>query len=402
MAALTTVRDGWRRLRGLGGRRWLRLERDTLLLIAKTALAATVSWELAIRLLHSSLPALAALGAILTVQVTVKQTISFGIQQVVGVTVGVGAAVLAVRVLGVHTWSVGLVILGALVVGNLLRLGRQVNQVAISALLVLALGTQYGSVRVVDTLLGAVVGVLVNTLLVPPTHVEAAAHRIGGVAADLGLLLADIGARLRGEWEPAAAREWLHRARDLDAARHDAGEAVRRGDESLRYNPRARGEAEAVARLTEAHTALEHVATQMRGIARSLSDLHRRDRTPAEWAALAGLGDLLEQAGTAVAAFGRLQTDGGAARDDLVRAHAAAVDARAASSDALRLLPSEEDPRTLVSVFIDAGRLLHEIDAVDGAHTGAVPRRGPGRRGPASAGRPRPSSPSRCRRPRRR
>jgi uncharacterized membrane protein YgaE (UPF0421/DUF939 family) len=400
--AAVAVRDGWRRLRGIGARRWVRLERSTLLLIAKTALAATVAWELAIRLLDSPLPALAALGAILTVQVTVKQTISFGVQQVVGVTVGVGAAILAVRMLGVHTWSVGLVILGALVVGTLLRLGPQVNQVAISALLVLALGTQYGSARVVDTLLGAVVGVLVNTLLVPPTHVQGAADRIAGVAADLGLLLADIGARLRGDWEPAAAQQWLHRARDLDAARYDAGEAVRRGAESLRYNPLARGEAEEVARLTEAHTALEHVAIQLRSIARSLSDLHSRHRTPAEQAVLAGLADLLEQAGTAVAAFGRLQTDGAGARDELVRAHASAVEARAAASDALRLLPSEEeDPRTLVAVFVDTGRMLHEVDPESGAHTGAVP---PPEVPPGgvSAGRPRPSSPTRRRAPRRR
>lgn len=167
----TAVRDGWRRLRSLGVRKWLVLERRTLLQIAKTALAATLAWELAIRLLHSPLPALASLGAILTVQVTVKQTVAFGIQQVIGVTVGVGAAVLLVGLLGVHAWSVGLVILGALVVGNLLRLGKQVNQVAISALLVLALGTAYGGARLVDTLLGAVLGVLVNALLAPPSHV---------------------------------------------------------------------------------------------------------------------------------------------------------------------------------------------------------------------------------------
>jgi uncharacterized membrane protein YgaE (UPF0421/DUF939 family) len=135
------VREGWRRLRRLGLRRWLTLERDTLLRIAKTALAATVAWELSIVLLHSTLPALAALGAILTVQVTVKQTVTFGVQQVVGVTVGVGGALVLVGVLGVHLWTVALLILAALIVGNLLRLGRQVNQVAISAVLVLALGT---------------------------------------------------------------------------------------------------------------------------------------------------------------------------------------------------------------------------------------------------------------------
>jgi hypothetical protein len=311
------------------------LERRTLLQIAKTALVATLSWELAARLLHSPLPALAALGAILTVQGTVKQTVAFGVQQVVGVTVGVGAAMLVVGVLGVHAWSVGVVILGALVVGNLLRLGRQTNQVAISALLVLSLGVGYGGARVVDTLLGAVVGVLVNALVVPPTHVQAAAERIARVAGDMGLLLADVAAGLRAGWGPGAAQDWLRCAREVDAARAEAGDAVRQGEESLRYNPLARAEAESVARLTEAHTGLEHAATQLRGVARALADLHGdRQRTPAEEAVLAGLADLLEQAGTAVAAFGRAQLDPGA-RSELARAHDAAEASLAEVSDAL-------------------------------------------------------------------
>jgi hypothetical protein len=361
------VREGWRRLRGIGLRRWLTLEQDTLRQIAKTALAATLSWELAVRVLHSPLPALAALGAILTVQVTVKQTVTFGVQQVVGVTVGVGGAFAVVGVLGVHTWSVGIVILIALVIGHLLRLGKQVNQVAISALLVLALGTGYGSVRIIDTLLGAVVGVLVNALLAPPTHVQNAAAEIARVAEDLGLLLADIGKGLRTGWDHKAAVDWLRRARDLDAARARAGEAVRRGDESLLYNPLARNEAEAVARLTEAHTALEHVATQVRGVARALADLHG---DPGSTEVVRTLADPLEQAGAAVAAFGRLQVGGD--RAELQRAHDAAAEGLTEVSRALERLPSEQDPRTLVSLFVDAGRLLHEIDPAEGAHTGAV------------------------------
>jgi uncharacterized membrane protein YgaE (UPF0421/DUF939 family) len=366
----TALRDGWRRVRALGLRRWVVLERRTLLQIAKTALAATLAWELAIRLLHTPIPALASLGAILTVQVTVKQTVAFGVQQVVGVTVGVGAAVLVVGVLGVHAWSVGLVILGALVVGNLLRLGRQVNQVAISALLVLALGTAYGSARVVDTLLGAVIGVLVNALVAPPTHVQGAAEQVARVAGDLGLLLADVAAGLRRGWDRAAATDWLRRARAADAARADAGEAVRRADEGLRYNPLARSDAETVARLTEAHTAMEHTATQVRGIARALADLDE-ERPPPEEAVLARIADLLEQAGTAVAAYGRTQVDP-AAGADLVRAHEAAEASRRAVSDGLTVLPSGNDPRTLVSIYVDTGRLLHEV-APDGAHAGAIP-----------------------------
>jgi hypothetical protein len=377
----TLVRHGWRRLHGLGLRRWLLLERDTVRQVAKTALAATVSWELAVQVLESPIPALAALGAILTVQVNIKQTVTFGVQQVVGVTVGVGAAIAAVGVLGVRWWSVGLVILAALVVGNLLRLGKQVNQVAISALLVLALGTGYGSVRIIDTLLGAMVGVLVNMLVAPPTHVQAAAAQVSRVAEDLGLLLADMGRELRGGWDAEVSKGWLHRARELDEARHRAGEAVQAGDESLRYNPLARGEAEDVARLTEAHTALEHVATQVRGIARALADLHRSPdpeagSARAERRVVAELADPLEQSGAAVAAFGRLQVGTGT-RDELRRAHDGAVAGLVPVSDALRVLPAGNDPRTLVSLYVDAGRLLNEIDPTAGAHTGAIPSGAP-------------------------
>ncbi len=365
------MRESWRRLRGLGLRRWLTLERDTLRQIAKTALAATLSWELSIVVLHSTLPALAALGAILTVQVTVKQTVTFGVQQVVGVTVGVGGALLLVEVLGVHLWTVALLILLALAVGNLLRLGRQVNQVAISAVLVLALGTGYGSVRIVDTMLGATVGVLVNALLAPPTHVQAAAAQVARVAEDIGLLLTDIGKGLRRGLDHRTARDWLRRARELDAARARAGDAVRRADESLVYNPLARGEAEAVARLTEAQTALEHVATQVRGAARALADLQG---DPSATPVLEALADQLEQTGTAVAALGRLQVAGqrDQAREELRRAHDAAAAGLERVSAALAGLPSEQDPRTLVALYVDVGRVLHEIDPTAGAHTGAV------------------------------
>jgi uncharacterized membrane protein YgaE (UPF0421/DUF939 family) len=330
-----------------------------------------VAWELSIVLLHSTLPALAALGAILTVQVTVKQTVTFGVQQVVGVTVGVGGALVLVTVLGVHLWTVALLILLALAVGHLLRLGRQVNQVAISAVLVLALGTGYGGVRIVDTLLGATVGVLVNALLAPPTHVQAAAAEIARVAEDLGLLLADMCRGLRRGLDHKAARGWLRRARELDAARAGAGDTVRRGDESLVYNPLARGEAEAVARLTEAHTALEHVATQVRGIARTLVDLHG-DPTAAP--VLDVLADPLEHAGAAMAAFGRLQVaeQRDPARDELRRAHDAAAAGLEKVSAALAGLPAEQNPRRLVSAYIDLGRMLHEIDPTAGAHTGSV------------------------------
>jgi uncharacterized membrane protein YccC len=381
------LRRAWRRLRARGLRRYLVLERTLLRQVVKTALAATVSWQLADVVLDSPIPALAAMAAIITVQVTVKQTVARGIQQTIGVAVGVGAALLVVGVLGVHAWSVGLVILGALLIGQLLRLGPQANQVAISALLVVSLGSGYGAARIYDTLLGALVGVVVNMLLAPPTHVAAAGAALRELGEDLGLLLAEIGDGLQGRWDYRTTLGWLERARDLDADRAGVREAVERGAESIHYNPRARSEAEAQARLAEGYAALEHATTQTRGIARSLADLRRDGAEPDERVrrALAAYGDLLRTVGSAVAAFGRLQAEddgdrGG--RHELVRTLAAA----GANRDQVAgLLPSTQPAetghdagqpvaaRTVAAMLVDAERLMREVDPELGAHTAAVP-----------------------------
>jgi hypothetical protein len=381
---LATLREELRRLRARGLRGWLTLERDTVRQVAKTALAATIAWELARVALGSTLPALAALGAIITVQITVRQTVARGLQQVVGVVVGVGAAILMARYLGVHAWSVGLVILGALLLGRLLRLGPQANQVAMSGLLVLSLGSGYGAARVWDTLLGAAVGVVVNMLIAPPTYVESAAVALRAVGEDIGLLLTEIGAALcHGDWDDRTARGWLDRARALNRDQRAAAAAVEQADESVQFNPRARPIAESVARLVEGALALEHVSTQTGGIARTLLELSQSAsgvRAVATGAALHRLGELLSVVGTAVAGFGRLQGGpprgpAGAARTELARTHAAGIAGHQLVERALMELPAADAlaSRTLAAVLVDADRLLHEIDPDRGAHTAAVP-----------------------------
>ncbi|MEN3359546.1 MAG: hypothetical protein V7637_3528 [Mycobacteriales bacterium] len=381
---VATVRQEWRRFRSRGVRSWLTLERDTVRQVAKTALAATIAWELARVVLGSALPALAALGAIITVQITVRQTVARGLQQVVGVVVGVGAAIMLARYLGVHAWSVGLVILGALLLGRLLRLGPQANQVAMSGLLVLSLGTGYGAARVWDTLLGAVIGVVVNMLIAPPTYVDAATGALRGVGEDLGLLLTEIGAALcRGAWDDRAARGWLDRARALNRDQQAAAAAVAQADESVQFNPRARPVAESVARLVEASLALEHATTQTSGIARTLLELARDDgptRSVAADRALVRYGELLSVVGAAVAGFGRVQSGPAgersrAAREELTRAHSAGIANRGLVERALAEIPPADGlaARTVAAVLVDADRMLHEIDPEHGAHTAAVP-----------------------------
>lgn len=388
--ARASVEQRMGRLRRIGLRQLISLERDTLRRLAKSTLAAVIAWEV-MALLGSPRPVLAALGAILVVQVTVRASVARSVQLTVGVSVGLGAAVVLGQVLGLHWWSIGLVVLLSLALGEILRLGPFSSQVAISALLALSLGSAYGLTRVLDTAVGALIGVVVNVVVVPPSLVQEGARRMRGIAEDLGSLLADIGHGLiSGQPDDAALRRWLHRARDIAGDLRQSVALVDQGEESLRYNPRPGVAHDGLARLREARLALEHSTVQTRGIARSLIDLdaHRliRDDPPAAQsvaAGLHGLGEMLVHVAGAVSAFGRLQESPGSAadREQARSEHAAAAAAQRSASDRLRqisILDNDRD-RLLSSMLVDALRLVQELDPIGGPHAGAVaPSRSPG------------------------
>ena len=119
---------------------------------------------------------LAPLTALLVTQLTLVKTITGSLQRVASVTAGVLLALLVADVLGLHWWSVGLVIFVSLAIGQILKLGSHRVEVPVSALLVLTLGgtTGVARTRVLETLIGAVVGVIVNAVLAPPVYIRPA------------------------------------------------------------------------------------------------------------------------------------------------------------------------------------------------------------------------------------
>jgi uncharacterized membrane protein YccC len=275
---------------------------------AKTTLAAVISWELARRLLGEPVPVLAALTALLVTQLTVVDTITESLQRVGSVVVGVLLAVLLADLLGLQWWSVGLVIFASLAVGQVLRLGAQRIEVPISALLVLAVGGQPGAAgtRVLETLIGAAVGVAVNVVVAPPVYVQPAGEAIAELAEAMARLLREAGDELARGWSGEDAYDRLRQARELDGPLGRARRALGRAEDSLRLNPRRRRVGDPSGDLRAALTTLEHSAILVRGLFRSLVDLDSvtgEGPDPALRAALAGL--LLETAG-AVRAFGEL------------------------------------------------------------------------------------------------
>jgi hypothetical protein len=275
---------------------------------AKTTLAAVISWELALRLPGSQPPVLAPLTALLVTQVTLVKTITGSFQRVASVTAGVLLALGVADLLGLHWWSVGLVIFVSLAIGQVLKLGSHRIEVPISALLVLTLGGTPGvaRTRMLETLIGAGVGVVVNAVLVPPVYIRPAGEAIYELADDMARMLEGAAADLREGWSGEDAYERLLEARELDPEVREAREAVGQAEDSLRLNPRRRLVGDPLDELREGMTSLEHSVILIRGLCRSLVELDTvtggRGPDPAMRAALA---HLLAELADAVRTFGQ-------------------------------------------------------------------------------------------------
>jgi hypothetical protein len=245
--------------------------------VAKAAIATAIAWELAQTLPGKQPPVFAPLAAMLTIQVTAFESLRSAVQRTVGVVAGVLLAYGLSQLVGLHWWSIALVIFAAMALGQALALGTQGStQVPVSALLVLGLGsatTSYAYARVLETLLGAVVGVVVSLVLVPPLHLRDSGRAVRRLAEGQAELLGEIADDLSsGAWPSPVAGRRLTVARALTGDLARAQEAVERVGDSVRLNPRARRARPAARLYRNELDALSHIQVQVRGIARTLAD----------------------------------------------------------------------------------------------------------------------------------
>jgi hypothetical protein len=101
--------------------RLLQSDRAALTLIVKTTFASAVAFELARTTVGSTVPALAAMAAIITVQVSGSRTVRRALEYSAGVAAGVIVAILLTRFLGVRWWSNSLLVLMSLFAGRIIR-----------------------------------------------------------------------------------------------------------------------------------------------------------------------------------------------------------------------------------------------------------------------------------------
>ncbi|MGA5820164.1 FUSC family protein [Kitasatospora sp. NPDC094028] len=340
----------------------------------RATVAATLAYAVATRLSSEPAPLTAPLTALLVVQVTVYSTLKTSIRRVNSVVVGVLIAIGFSAVVGLSWWSLGLIILASLVIGRFVRVEEFVQEVAISAMLVLGV-TKLASQawdRVLETLIGAAVGLAFNLVFAPPVWVDTAGEAVEGLARRGRQLLLDLAEELGRPTPVARAAERLHEARRLDQAIAEVDAALRQAEDSLRFNPRiSEGLLSRLVLRTGLDT-LEICVVVIRVLARSLTDLAKR-RGPGERLfppdVAVGLEELFAHVGGAMVSFAVLVTtqvsrDAEEAEQRLAAELAAAWASRENVAQVL-LRKVQEHPEAWQlhgAILAEVDRILDELD----------------------------------------
>ncbi len=378
-----------RRLRILHGR-WRRrerpisevlgIDRGVLLQAAKISLSAGVSWALAVWWLDSPSPIWAPITASLIALLTVRDSVRDAAEKVFAVLIGILVAIWLGGLIGLHAWSIALIVGLGFLVGKALRLGGgAAAQIPVNGLFVLALGSAQVEQRFLDTLIGAAVAVLVNVAIVPPNYVREASRSVSTFADGLAEVLGTIATGTSAPWTLEQSAGWLRTSREQGSFATRADDDADKAAQSLHFHPGRASWTNALDRLQQANDTLQIVEVQVRTLARTVRDIATKVPTsdgtqpPMPMAAA-----MLRAAADAIEAFAhtmlRAEKDAsavvvaGAARRsiELARGRIAEINADLVDMLAVHLARGV----FLGTMVVETGRVLDELesglDAMDG------------------------------------
>ncbi len=214
-----------------------------LLIAGKTALAATLAWVLG-GLLPGELGQFsyyAPLGAIIGIAPSLTSSLKSSVQTLVALALGVGVA-WALIMSPAPAWvAVPLAVGFGTVLAGYGGLGAGRDYVPIAAMLVIVVGGRdaedFSWGYMVQMGFGALLGVAVNLLVVPPLREDDAGSAVGGQRRRIAGVLRDMAGALDAEGD---APDWETSLAEAQRRTDEVSDAVRDARETRRANPRAR------------------------------------------------------------------------------------------------------------------------------------------------------------------
>ncbi|MFH8798522.1 aromatic acid exporter family protein [Streptomyces sp. NPDC017936] len=296
-------------------------ERDLVVQALKAALAAVLAWFVASDWLGDPMVLMAPWVALVLVRATVYGSLRQAAQQWTAICAGTLLASAAQALTGNTLGALALSVPPLMLLAHWPRFGDQGVYAATTAVFTLASGAVSASAvghRMGQAALGAVIGVTVNALVLPPVHLRDVRENLAALARESGETLRTVAAGLRdGEWDAATAADWTHAAERLERRCENLRSARSWSRESLRLTA---GPLRALHRVPldvppESEDARwGRVADHVGVLTRTLAVAADADRAPAppEAAALRVYARLLELLGDACTAeAGRLLGAGG-------------------------------------------------------------------------------------------
>lgn len=253
-------------------------ERAPLIQVLKAVAASVLTWFVCLLFFPDQLPLFGAIAALLCVQESVDQSLTRGVERVVGVLLGVSVAMGAGALFGAQSWLFIAAILVSMTVGWLLRMtSASTNQIAISALLMIALGGLefgYGAERLIETAIGAAIGVIINALVVAPAPTSAVHSAIAELTTSAAGALRGVADALDQPRDEPWLENMLLQARALQEDRAHVHALLRRARESLRLNPRGPKRRQSLSEDDALFQRVQPIVTQVIGMSRATYDLY--------------------------------------------------------------------------------------------------------------------------------
>lgn len=305
----------WRRAEQRVTGRFTVAARPSALQLAKAGGAAVLSWFVCLIFFPDSLPMFGAIAALIVVQESVDQSLTKGIERVVGVLFGVSVALGAGALFGTNSWLFIAAIIVSMGVGWLLRMSAtSTNQIAISAMLMIALGGSeigYGVERLVETAIGAAIGVAVNAVIAAPVRTGLMHDEITSLTGNAAAALDRLADALDTPRDDAWLEDMLESARELHEERAQVHAELRRARESLRLNPRSRRHMRQLLEDDALFQRVQPIVTQVIGMSRALYDLY--DPELVEDPSVIGMRQEIRRAAHDLALLGTAPQDTGTA-----------------------------------------------------------------------------------------
>lgn len=247
--------------------------------VLQCALAAGLAWFVANDLFHHHNPFFAPIAAVVSLGLSLGARVRRSFELIAGVTVGIGIGDTLISLIGTGAWQITLVVGLAMATAIFLDGGPIISmQAGTSAVLVATLIPPQqggGADRMLDALIGGLVGFLVVTLV--PVHPvlrarKSAADILGTASAVLALVADGLVAN-----DPKPIKEGLQKARESQSAIDGLRSSLSGGREISRLAPLYWNSRERFDRLAAAADPIDNAMRNIRVLARRSLTLVRDD-----------------------------------------------------------------------------------------------------------------------------